>query len=76
MKTIKFTEAKTEELKSAIYLLDMFRHKAALKRIKAQAEIKGLILKGRSFSSVYPQLVEFYNQALLVEEAEALKVAF
>jgi hypothetical protein len=70
MKTIKFTEAKTETLKQAIMMLDMYRLKSSLSLIKQQAEVAGLKLTGRSFKVVYPQLVEFYNQALLVEEAE------
>lgn len=75
MKTIKFTEAKTETLQRAICLLDSYRFKASLKSIKEQAELAGLKLTGRSFKTVYPQLVEFYNQALLVEEAETLVIA-
>ena len=74
MKTIKFTEAKTEILKQAINLLDMYRFKSPLKNIKAQASIAGLELTGRSFKVVYAQLVEFYNQALQVEEAETLVI--
>lgn len=75
MKTVKFTEAKTETLKQAVNLLDMFRFKSSLSSIKAQAELAGLKLTGRSFKAIYPQLVEFYNQALLVEEAETLVIA-
>lgn len=75
MKTIKFTEAKTEVLQRAIYMLDSYRHKASLASIKQQAEIAGLKLTGRSFKAIYPQLVEFYNQALQVEEAETLVIA-
>jgi len=75
MKTVKFTEAKTETLKQAINLLDMFRFKSSLSNIKAQAELAGLKLTGRSFKAVYPQLVEFYNQALHVEESETLVIA-
>lgn len=75
MKTVKFTEAKTETLKQAINLLDMFRFKSSLSSIKAQADLAGLKLTGRSFKTVYPQLVEFYNQALLVEEAETLVIS-
>jgi len=75
MKTIKFTEAKTEVLQRAIYMLDSYRHKASLTSIKQQAEIAGLKLTGRSFKDIHPQLVEFYNQALLVEESETLFIA-
>lgn len=75
MKTIKFTAAKTEILQRAIYMLDSYRLKDSLSSIKAQAKISGLELTGRSFKAVYPQLVEFYNQALLVEEAETLVIA-
>lgn len=75
MKTIKFTAAKTETLKKAINLLDMYRLKSSLSAIKQQAVIAGLELSGRSFKVIYPQLVEFYNQALLVEEAETLVIA-
>ena len=75
MKTIKFTEAKTEVLKQAINLLDMFRFKSSLSDIKVQAELAGLKLTGRSFKVIYPQLVEFYNQALQVEESETLVIA-
>ena len=75
MKTIKFTEAKTNELKQAINLLDMYRMKSTMQAIKAQAKIAGIELTGRSFKSIYPQLVVFYNQALLVEESETLVIA-
>jgi hypothetical protein len=73
---IKFTEAKTTELKQAINLLDLYRIKASLSSIKAQATIAGLELKGRSFKAIYPQLVDFYNNALQVEEAETLTITF
>lgn len=72
---IKFTEAKTTELKQAISLLDMYRMKCAMQAIKAQAKIAGIELTGRSFKVIYPQLVEFYNQALVVEESETLAIA-
>ena len=75
MKTIKFTAAKTEALKQAINLLDMYRLKSSLSAIKQQAAIAGLELSGRSFKVIYPQLVEFYTQALQVEEAETLAIA-
>lgn len=75
MKTIKYTEAKTEVLQRAIGLLDLYRIKASLETIKQQATFAGLELKGRSFKAIYPQLVEFYNQALVVEEAETLVIA-
>lgn len=75
MKTIKYTEAKTEVLQRAITLLDMYRLKASLASIKQQAVFAGLELTGRSFKVIYPQLVEFYNQALVVEEAETLVIA-
>lgn len=75
MKTIKFTAAKTETLKQAINLLDMYRLKSSLSAIKQQAVIAGLELSGRSFKVIHPQLVEFYNQALQVEEAETLVIA-
>ncbi len=75
MKTIKFTAAKTETLKQAINLLDMYRLKSSLSAIKQQAVVAGLELSGRSFKAIYPQLVEFYTQALQVEEAEALVIA-
>lgn len=74
MKTIKFTDAKTEVLQRAINMLDLYRLKASLSSIKQAAEIAGLELKGRSFKAIYPQLVEFYNQALIVEEAETLAI--
>ena len=74
MKTIKFTEAKTEVLQRAINMLDLYRLKASLSSIKQAAGIAGLELKGRSFKAIYPQLVEFYNQALAVEEAETLAI--
>lgn len=73
---VKFTEAKTTVLKQAINLLDLYRLKASLSTIKEQALIAGLEVKGRSFKVVYPQLVEFYNNALQVEEAETLTVTF
>ena len=75
MKTVKFTEAKTEVLQRAITLLDLYRFKSSLAHIKEQAAFAGLELKGRSFKVIYPQLVEFYNQALAVEEAETLVIA-
>lgn len=75
MKTIKYTEAKTEVLQRAIGLLDLYRIKASLATIKQQATFAGLELKGRSFKAIYPQLVDFYNQALVVEEAETLVIA-
>lgn len=74
MKTIKFTDAQTTELKQAINLLDMFRLKSSLSAIKNQASIAGLTLEGRSFKSIYPKLVEFYNQAMQVEESETLVI--
>lgn len=75
MKTIKFTEAKTQTLKSAIHLLDMYKNKVALKDIKAQAKVSGFIVFGRSSKAIYTQLVEIYEQALQVEEAETLVIA-
>lgn len=75
MKTIKYTEAKTEILKRAINLLDMYRNKSSLASIKKQASIAGLELTGRSFKAIYPQLVFFYENALAVEEAETLVIA-
>ena len=75
MKTIKFTQAKTETAQRAITLLDLYRHKASLKMIKESAVVYGLELKGRSFKAVYPQLVEFYEMAMLEEEAETLVIA-
>ena len=75
MKTIKFTAAKTETLKQAINLLDMYRLKSSLSAINQQAVIAGLELSGSSFKAIYPQLVEFYTQALQVEEAETLVIA-
>lgn len=75
MKTIKFTAAKTETLKQAINLLDMYRLKSSLSAIKQQAVVAGLELSGRSFKAIHPQLVEFYTQALQVEEAETLVIA-
>ena len=74
MKTIKFTEAKTETLKQAINLLDMFRCKASLKSIKQQASIAGIEVVGRTFKAIYPQLVSFYENALNTEEAETLTI--
>lgn len=75
MKTIKYTEAKTEVLKRAINLLDMYRTKSTLASIKQQAEVAGIELTGRSFKAIYPQLVSFYENALVVEEAETLVIA-
>lgn len=75
MKTIKYTEAKTEVLQRAITMLDMYRLKSSLAMIKQAATFAGLELKGRSFKAIHPQLVEFYNQALVVEEAETLVIA-
>lgn len=75
MQTIKYTEAKTEILKRAINLLDMYRNKSSLSSIKKQASISGLDLTGRSFKAIYPQLVSFYENALVVEEAETLVIA-
>lgn len=75
MKAIKYTEAKTEILKRAINLLDMYRNKSSLSSIKKQASISGLELTGRSFKAIYPQLVSFYENALVVEEAETLVIA-
>ncbi len=75
MKTIKYTEAKTEILKRAINLMDMYRNKSSLASIKKQAEFSGLELTGRSFKAIYPQLVSFYENALVVEEAETLVIA-
>jgi hypothetical protein len=75
METIKFTQAKTETLKQAITLLDSYRHKATLKMIKESAAVYGLELTGRTFKDVYPQLVEFYEMAMIEEEAATLVVA-
>lgn len=75
MKTIKYTEAKTEVLQRAITMLDMYRLKSSLASIKQTATFAGVELKGRSFKAIYPQLVEFYNHALLIEEAETLVIA-
>lgn len=75
MKTIKYTEAKTEVMQRAIALLDMYRLKSSLASIKQAAIFSGIELRGRSFKAVYPQLVEFYNNALMVEESETLVVA-
>ncbi len=74
MKTIKFTAAKTEVAKQAINLLDMYRMKSSLSSIKSQAKIAGLELTGRSFKAVYPQLVSFYEMAMVEEEAGTLVV--
>lgn len=74
MQTVKFTAAKTETLKQAINLLDMFRLGSSLKDIKAQAKVAGVELTGRSFKAVYPQLVSFYENALNEEEAETLTI--
>ena len=74
MKTIKFTEAKTQTLKQAINLLDMFKIGSSLKSIKEQASFAGLEIKGRTFKAVYPQLVAFYENALNAEEAETLTI--
>ena len=76
MKTIKFTEAKTEALKQAICLLDMYRIGSSLKDVRTQASIAGIELTGRSFKAVLPQLVEFYELAMMDEEAETLTVTF
>jgi len=75
MKTFKFTEAKTEVMKQAINLLDMYRLKSSLSSIKNQALIANIELTGRSFKVIYPRLVEFYNQALQVEESETLVIS-
>lgn len=75
MKTIKYMEAKTEVLQRAITMLDMYRFKSSLSSIKQAATFSGIELTGRSFKAIYPQLVEFYNQALVVEEAETLVIA-
>lgn len=75
MKTIKFTQARTEVAKQAINLMDMYRLKSSLSNIKAQAKICGLELKGRSFKAIYPQLVEFYEMAMVEEEATTLVIA-
>ncbi|MGB0943653.1 MAG: hypothetical protein ACPGUE_14680 [Marinomonas sp.] len=74
METIKFTAAKTETLKQAINLLDMFRCGASLKSIKEQASISGLEVVGRTFKAIYPQLVSFYEDALNTEESETLTI--
>jgi len=74
MKTIKFTDAKTEVMQRAINMLDLYRMKASLTSIKQAAAFAGIELKGRSFKVIYPQLVDFYNQALIVEEAETLVI--
>jgi len=76
MKTIKFTAAKTEALKQAICLLDMYRHKTSLKMIKESASAYGLEIKGRTSKVVFNALVDFYNNALNAEEAETLKITF
>lgn len=72
---IKYKDAKTEELQRAICLLDMYRFKATLAEIKVAAKFSGLELTGRTFKAAYPQLIEFYNQALVVEEAETLVIS-
>ena len=74
MKTIKFTEAKTQTLKQAINLIDMFKVGSSLKSIKEQASFAGLEIKGRTFKAIYPQLVAFYENALKAEETEALAI--
>lgn len=75
MKTVKFTQAKTETLKQAINLLDMYRFKSNLSQIKSAAKHAGLEVTGNTFKAVYPQLVEFYNHALLKEESETLVIS-
>lgn len=70
----KFKDAKTTELRYAIWLLDLYRFKATLTEIKVAAKVAGLDLKGRTFKAAYPQLIEHYNQALVVEEAETLVI--
>ncbi|AUR98516.1 hypothetical protein NVP1251O_85 [Vibrio phage 1.251.O._10N.261.55.E5] len=37
--------------------------------------VKNAVVTGRSFKSVYPQLVSFYEMAMVEEEAETLVVA-
>lgn len=74
MKTIKFTQAKTEAAKQASNLMDMYRLKASLSSIKDQASVCGIQLKGRSFKATYPQLVEFYELAMVGEEAATLVI--
>jgi|GEM_PF-4171729 len=73
---MKYTEAKTELMKRAIHMLESYKSKAKLSELKNQAALAGFELSGRTFKSVYPQIIEFYNQALLVEESETLKVTF
>tara|TARA_B000000565_G_scaffold255758_1_gene237615 strand:+ start:105261 stop:105476 length:216 start_codon:yes stop_codon:yes gene_type:complete len=41
MKTIKFTEAKTQNLKRAIHIVDMLKNGSPLYMVKEQAEISG-----------------------------------
>ena len=75
MKTIKYTQAKTEVAKQAINLMAMYRLKASLSSIKTAATFCGLELKGRSFKVIYPQLVEFYEMAMVEEEAATLVIS-
>lgn len=76
MKTIKYTEAKTEKLQRAITMLSLYKNKATLGMIKDAAKFSGLELKGRTFKAIYPQLVEFYELAMLEEEAETLVITY
>ena len=74
MKTIKYTEAKTLVARQAITLIDMFNNGAPLSIIKQSANNYGLELKGRSFKAIKPQLVNFYDNAMIVEESETLTI--
>jgi hypothetical protein len=76
MKTVKFTQAKTEVLKQAVNLIDMYKFKSSLSSIKKQAVIAGAdgVAKAKTFKSAYAEMVVFYNQALAAEESESLAI--
>lgn len=76
MKTIKFTQAKTEVLKQAINLIDMYKIKSPLASIKNQALIAGAdgVARSKTYKSAYTAMVAFYDQALAVEESESLVI--
>ncbi len=76
MKTIKFTQAKTKVLQQAINLIDMYKIKSPLASIKNQALIAGadVVATSRTYKSAYVAMVEFYEQALAVEESESLVI--
>ena len=76
MKTIKFTQAKTEVLKQAINLIDMYKIKSPLASIESQALIAGAddVATSKTYKSAYDAMIAFYEQALAVEESESLVI--